>query len=246
MDDKKAKINHEINKPFDKMNLNLIEAEVNDLFSKKGYTEQISKRQIRKSANFIIRQGTHKESNAVYSLPSKRLTACMVIAIIVVLTIAVSANTSLIADGIKWLNNKFNIYTEAPSDGDLKSSLDVKSLFNSDDYKLPRNIPDTFFATGFYTNQRSEECTDICFQMIDNQQNLSFIISNYMNPEAASATVPSVNADLCTQLQYESITISVFNIDEIYTAYYICGNTAYQISGNMPYDDFINILKSIN
>lgn len=246
MVDKKSNINDEIDKPFEEMDLDRIEAQVNKLFDEEGYNVQISKREIRKSADAIIRKGKKADPHSSYSLSTKRLTVCLTVGIIVALTIAVSANTSLIADGIKWLNNKFNIYTEAPSDSDFASSLDVKGLFNSADYKLPRNIPDTFSATGFYTNQRSEECTDICFQMIDNKQSLNFIISDYTNLEAASATAPSVNADLCTQLQSGNITISVFNIDEIYTAYYICGNTAYQISGDLPYDNFINILKSIN
>ena len=82
--------------------------------------------------------------------------------------------------------------------------------------------------------------------MIGNQQSMNFIISDYTNSDAVSATIPSVNTNLRTQLQVGDITVSVFNIDEAYTAYYICGNTAYQISGNMPYDDFIDILKSIN
>lgn len=246
MDDKRAEINREIDKPMDGLNPDWIESQVDELFSEEGYTVKISKREIRKSANSIIRQGKNKESKRTYSLFSKRLATCMAVVIIVGLTIAVSANTSFIADGIKWLNDKFNIYTEVPSDSDSKFSDDINNLFNNNVYKLPRSIPDTFSATDFYTNQRSKECTDICFQMIGNQQSMNFIISDYTNSDAVSATIPSVNTNLRTQLQVGDITVSVFNIDEAYTAYYICGNTAYQISGNMPYDDFIDILKSIN
>lgn len=246
MADKKSRINEEIDKPFEEIDLDLIEEQVNELFAEEGYTGQISKREIRKSANKIIHNRKNRKTDCGYLRSSKRLTACVVIAIIKTLTVAVSANTSFIADGINWLNNKFNIYTEAPSDSDPESSANIKNLFNNHDYKLPRNIPATFSAIDFYTTQRSAECTDICFQMIGNRQSLNFIISNYSTADAVSATVPSINADIRTQLQVGNITVSVFAIDEIYTAYYVCGNKAYQISSDMTYEDFINILNSIN
>lgn len=250
MADKKSKINDEIDKPFEEMDLDLIEAQVDELFDEEGYTVQISKKEIRKTANSIIRKTKNKKTKANNSFSQRYLTVCVAITILVALTFAVSANTSLITDGIKWLNNKFNIYTEAPSDSSVESSTElnyqIESLFNNNSYKLPRSIPNTFSATGFYTNQRSAECTDICFQMFGNNENLNFIISDYINAEVVSASAPSIDASLCTQLEVCNITISVFSIDKTYTAYYIFGNTAYQISGDMPYDDFIDILKSIN
>lgn len=246
MADKKSRINEEIDKPFKEIDLDLIEEQVNELFAEEGYTGQISEREIRKSANKILHNRKNQKAGCGYLRSSKRLTVCVVIAVIITLTFAVSANTSFIADGIKWLNNKFNIYTEAPSDSDPESSANVKSLFNNHDYKLPRNIPDTFSAIDYYTTQRSAECTDICFQMIGNRQSLNFVISNYTTAGAVSATVPSINADLRTQLQVGNITVSVFAIGENYTAYYICGNTVYQISSDMTYDGFVNILNSIN
>lgn len=250
MDDKRYQINNEIDKPLSDMDVDLIDAQVNELFEKSGVDIKITQKEIHKQTASIIRKSKKQQITPNKSVPTKRLTICVAVILIIALSLAVSAKTSLIADGIKWIHNKFNLCTGVTSDNETETSDSVKKqiedFFNNDAYKLPRNIPNAFVATNYYKNERSAECTDICFQMVGNNQNLSFIISNYSNAEAISATAPSIDAELCTQFQVENITISVFNIDKTYTAYYISGTTVYQISGNMPYDDFVDILKTIN
>ena len=250
MDDKRNQINNEIDKPLSDMDVDLIDAQVNELFEKSDVDIKITQKEIRKQTASIIRKSKKQQITPNKSVPTKRLTICVAVILIIALSLAVSAKTSLIADGIKWIHNKFNLCTGVTSDNETETSNSVKKqiedFFNNDAYKLPRNIPNAFVATNYYKNERSAECTDICFQMVGNNQNLSFIISDYNNAEAISATAPSIDAELCTQFQVENITISVFNIDKTYTAYYISGTTVYQISGIMPYDDFVDILKTIN
>ncbi len=149
MDDKRNQINNEIDKPLSDMDVDLIEAQVNELFEKKkALTLKSLRKKYTKQVASIIHKSKKQRTAPNKSVPTKRLTICVAVILIIALSLAVSAKTSLIADGIKWMHNKFNLYTGATSDNETEASDTVKKqiedFFNNDTYKLPRNIPDAF------------------------------------------------------------------------------------------------------
>ena len=54
MDDKRNQINNEIDKPLSDMDVDLIEAQVNELFEKEGIDIKITQKEIHKQAASII------------------------------------------------------------------------------------------------------------------------------------------------------------------------------------------------
>ena len=64
MDDKRNQINNEIDKPLSDMDVDLIEAQVNELFEKEGVDIKITQKEIRKQAASIIHK-SKKQRNRI-------------------------------------------------------------------------------------------------------------------------------------------------------------------------------------
>ena len=83
MDDKRNQINNEIDKPLSDMDVDLIEAQVNELFEKEGVDIKITQKEIHKQVASIIHKSKKQRTAPNKSVPTKRLTICVAVILII-------------------------------------------------------------------------------------------------------------------------------------------------------------------
>lgn len=232
-------INNEIDRSPNDMDIKSIEKKIDDYLGSEA--PKISKTDSAKMADKIFAQHQRAKKKSKTHYPNKA-SIIIAVALFLSLTVIASANHSFIADGIRWVKEKINIcMSEVPLDNETKQQADI--LMSQ--YKLPQNIPSGYIPKNYYVYQRSDECVDLCLEYIDEGRYLNFIISKYSNSDLAGIETPINSTEFKEQLIVDDIRITVCCIDEIYTAYYTYENCTYQITCNMSYDEFVNILNSI-
>lgn len=234
----------EMDKPLDEMDVDLIGRLVSEGLNEPP--KKTPKRKIKAIAKKIISE--HKTKAASERHPAKhRLVAIYaVIALILISAIAVSANMGYLEDGIRWVKEKFNINTTANfSDANTEVLQQIESIFNSEDFYLPADIPNNYSPNSFLSNQRTNECRDINIGFVSNGDYLNFVISVYEKSDMANVELPFDNTDVEERIYVDGIEIFVLSIDETFTACYRHQNKIYQISSNMNYDSFVAMLQSI-
>lgn len=239
-------INNEIDRPANEVEVESVEKMI-DLYLESA-VPKISDNDAKKTADTIIAQ-YHIKGTTAPSHYSKRIAIIVVAALLFTSVVVASASHYRITDGIRWVCEKLNICTSEPtSDSSLllqeaKQQSDI--LLADKNYKLPQSIPSNFIPKSYYNNQRSNECTDLCLEYVSDGAYINIIISQYSSRNTSGIEIPNEHTEVKEQINVNDVVITICSINEVYTAYYIHENCAYQITTNMSYDEFINLLNSI-
>lgn len=158
----------------------------------------------------------------------------------------VSANPDFFIKGLRQIGNKLKLYTVVSNAESTSNEFTQQftELLASKDYALPKAISN-MQITRFEKNNRAEECTDICLELIDETNYLNIIISTYENSKTGNFEAPANNIEPYDQFAVGKITVTVFQVDDVFTAYYAHRNHTYQITSDMEKQDFYDILQQI-